>query len=51
MGHFLGLCRPSKEQRKLWSGYKKKPGIKYQGIVRPDGLIASMAGPYFGRDK
>lgn len=47
-GTFLGVCRPTQEQRKLWSGYKKKHGIKYQGIVTPDGLITSMARPYLG---
>ncbi len=50
-GTFLGVCRPCQEQRKLWSGYKKKNGIKYQGIVTPDGLIASMAGPCLGEIK
>ena len=47
-GTFLGVCRPSIDQRKYYSGYKKRHGIKYQGIVFPDGLIGSLDGPHVG---
>lgn len=46
---FLALYWFSKEQQNLWSGYKKKHGIKYQGILTPSGLVLSMAGPYLGK--
>lgn len=47
-GTFRGVCRPQEEQEKIYSGYKKGHGIKWQGIVTPDGLI-HMQGPYEGR--
>ena len=47
-GTFRGVCQPQEEQEKIYSGYKKGHGIKWQGIVTPDGLI-HMQGPYEGR--
>ena len=47
-GTFQGVCRPTEEQRDYYSGYKKRHGVKYQGIVCPDGLIGSIDGPYIG---
>lgn len=44
-----GVCWPSKEQLKLWSGYIKKYKIKYQSIVTSNGLIVFMGGPYLGK--
>jgi hypothetical protein len=31
-----------------YSGYKKKHGIKFQGLVIPDGLVSSLVGPFIG---
>ena len=48
-GTFQGTCRPNTYiQRQFYSGYKKKHGLKWQGIVAPDGLIASLSGPWPG---
>jgi hypothetical protein len=48
-GTFRATCRPTENQRFFYSGYKKHHGFKYQGIVCPDGLIGSIAGPYEGK--
>ena len=47
-GTFTRTCRPGEDQRRFYSGYKKRHGIKWQGIVSPDGLIFSLAGPWPG---
>jgi hypothetical protein len=47
-GTFLPTCRPLEDQRRVYSGYKKRHGIKFQGIVTPDGLMTSCDGPYLG---
>lgn len=47
-GTFRGVCRPLEEQKNVYSGYKKRHGIKWQGIIFPDGLIV-LNGPYEGR--
>lgn len=47
-GTFRAICRPSKEQRRYYSGHKKKHGIKDQGIILPDGTIL-LYGPVEGR--
>ena len=47
-GTFVGIARPIYRQKLTYSGYKKKHGIKFQGLVTPDGLIASLAGPFMG---
>jgi hypothetical protein len=47
-GTWLGCSRPVKQQKKAYSGYKKGHGVKYQGIVGPDGLLISISGPYLG---
>jgi hypothetical protein len=38
-------ARPEKDQSLSYTSYKKCNGVKFQGIVTPDGLIASFAGP------
>lgn len=48
-GTFRAFCRPIRNQRIFYSGYKKKHGFKYQGIVTPDGLILSLKGPIEGK--
>jgi hypothetical protein len=37
------LKEASPEQKKYYSGYKKKHGFKYQGIVTPDGMIGIVS--------
>lgn len=45
-GTLRPTCRPIRNQQKLYTGYKKCHGFKYQGIVTPDGLILSCMGPF-----
>jgi DDE superfamily endonuclease len=40
--------RPSRFQRLLCSGHKRHHGLKFQSVVTPDGLFASMFGPICG---
>jgi hypothetical protein len=39
-------CRPHTNQELLYTGYKKCHGMKFQGVVIPNGLIAPLAGPF-----
>ena len=40
------ICRPSTvNQRLLYSGHKRVHGIKFQSVVTPHGMIATMYGP------
>lgn len=46
-GTFRGFCRSKYGQQFDYSGYKGH-GFKWQGVVTPDGIIASLDGPYLG---
>ncbi|RPA78918.1 hypothetical protein BJ508DRAFT_241067 [Ascobolus immersus RN42] len=46
-GTHRGIARPVSEQQDHYAGAKKEHGIRYQGIVTPDGLV-HMAGPWLG---
>jgi len=43
------VCRPTRHQRRWYSGYKKRHAIKFQAITTPDGLISHLAGPFEGK--
>ena len=43
------LCKPDENQRILYNGHKRVHGIKFQSVVAPNGLIASLFGPVEGR--
>jgi hypothetical protein len=47
-GTVLRICRPIKGQRKVYSGHKKFHGYKFQGVITPDGIMSSLAGPILG---
>ena len=47
-GTVLRICRPTEGQRKAYSGHKKFHGYKFQGVITPDGMMASLAGPVMG---
>jgi len=47
-GTVLRICRPTEGQRKTYSGHKKFHGYKFQGVITPDGMMASLAGPVVG---
>lgn len=48
-GTFRPFARPGVGQRMFYSGHKKRHGIKYQGLVTPDGLISALDGPFYGK--
>jgi hypothetical protein len=39
-------CRPGEFQELVYMGYKKFHGMKFQGVVIPNGLIAHLKGPF-----
>ena len=43
------ICRPSRYQRRWYSGYKKCHAVKFQAIVTSDGLISHLRGPFKGK--
>jgi hypothetical protein len=58
-GTFRPSCRPAQRQedfdrglstqRRVYSGYKKRHGLAFQGTMTPCGLFASMHGAFTGR--
>ena len=46
----LSCARAQSEQiTMLFSGHKRRHGLKYQGTILPTGIIADLYGPYSGR--
>ncbi|XP_021953483.1 uncharacterized protein LOC110850356 isoform X1 [Folsomia candida] len=43
------ICRPSINQRQVYSGYYKTHTLKYQSIMLPNGIIGRLDGPFNGR--
>ena len=43
------ICRPTYNQRYLFTGHKRLHGLKFQSITTPNGLIANMFGTIEGR--
>jgi len=48
-GTLRPICRPSFGQRWFYNGKDRIHGLKFQGIVTPDGIIVHMWGPSFGK--
>jgi hypothetical protein len=48
-GTARAICRPSINQEEYFSGHKRHHCVKYQSVLCPDGIIASLMGPYPGR--
>ena len=48
-GKVRPLCKPGQNQRILYDGHKRVHGMKFQSVVAPTGLIASLFGPVEGR--
>ena len=44
-GTMQKIRRPVEGQRKMYTGHKKPHGFKFQGVITPDGIMASLAGP------
>jgi DDE superfamily endonuclease len=47
-GTLRPCCRPCIGQKQLYSGHKRTHGIKFQGVVAPDGMIVFLYGPECG---
>ena len=47
-GTIRPICRPSENQRLLFSGHKRIHGLKFQSITTPSGMIANLFGPAEG---
>ena len=43
------ICRPKRNQKDYYSGYKKEHCLKYQSVMFPNGLIGRLDGPFKGR--
>ena len=43
------VCRPGKNQRVLYNGYKRVHAIKFQSVVAPNGMMANLYGPIEGK--
>ncbi|KAF8575420.1 hypothetical protein K439DRAFT_1623616 [Ramaria rubella] len=39
-------CHPGEFQELVYTGYKKCHGMKYQGVIIPNGLIGHLSGPF-----
>lgn len=48
-GTLRPTSRPKVGQRLVYNGHKRKHGLKFQSVVIPNGMIASLHGPYEGR--
>ncbi|KAH6937489.1 hypothetical protein HPB50_000756 [Hyalomma asiaticum] len=47
-GTARAICRPSTDQKAFFSGHKRFHALKYQSIMRPNGIICQLNGPYVG---
>lgn len=47
-GTARAICRPSRDQKLLFSGHKRTHALKYQAIMCPNGIICQLDGPYAG---
>jgi len=48
-GTLRKMCRPTHNQREVYSGHKRCHGLKYQSVSAPCGLIVDLFGPIPGR--
>lgn len=44
------ICRPSQQQQEYYSGHKRFHCLKYQSVLCPDGIIASLKGGFPGNN-
>jgi hypothetical protein len=50
-GTFRPNCKPGGHddiQREVFSGHKRQHGLKFQGVMLPNGMLADVHGPYSG---
>ena len=48
-GTLRPISRPKVNQRIVYNGHKRLHGLKFQSVVTPNGMIASLHGPYEGQ--
>ncbi|KAJ8916992.1 hypothetical protein NQ315_012907 [Exocentrus adspersus] len=48
-GTARAICKPTNDQENYYSGHKRFHCIKYQSVLCPDGIIASLKGGWPGR--
>eukprot|EP00794_Sanderia_malayensis_P013444 gene13444-biopygen10745 len=48
-GTVRAISRPGINQRVLYNGHKRLNAINFQSVATPDGLVASLHGPFEGR--
>lgn len=48
-GTLKPICRPSSGQSTYYSGHKRCHGLRFQGMVTPDGIMVHLFGPAPGR--
>jgi hypothetical protein len=48
-GTLRACSRPGQYQEEVYSGYKKRHGLKFQTVISPNGLITDFFGPISGR--
>eukprot|EP00644_Phytophthora_capsici_P011366 jgi/Phyca11/119086/e_gw1.37.80.1 len=48
-GTVRGFARPTRNQKQVYNGHKRKHVLKYQGVMAPDGLFIDFYGPCVGR--
>ena len=46
---FNKCARPNNNQRTLFNRHRRIPDIKFQSVVAPKGLTASLYGPFQGK--
>ena len=47
-GMLRHICRPIRGQREMFSGHKRRHGLKSQHVMLPNGIVAHSFGPYPG---
>ena len=40
------MCHPGDSEELVYTGYKKFHGMKFQGVVVPNGLLVHLEGPF-----
>ncbi|EGZ22266.1 hypothetical protein PHYSODRAFT_489016 [Phytophthora sojae] len=48
-GTVRAIARPTRNQKQVYNGHKRKHALKHQGIMAPDGLFIDFYGPTVGR--
>ena len=48
-GTLRPCCRPVYNQQVMFNGHKRVHGLKFQGVMLPNGIIGSLHGPFEGK--